>query len=203
MYGRDWINGAESLRKKALEFMSSYENRVYIEDYFSEEYCLDEFQFQLNDYAQMILSSNDYDEEHRAFAVAALYGIVDYEDSGMDDAIDINISKFEVLEAIINSYMYHNSQIYMNEWSEENQILLIINLLKVYFGPERQRVLDIQDEMPWSSMGNNVMDIFSDNMLDVFSGAFEGSEIDDDSIRLFIKLYQLNSQLIIYQLDKK
>lgn len=189
MYGKDWVNGAESLREKALEFMSSYENRVYVEDFFSEDYCLEEFEYQLNDYAQMILSSNDFDEEYRAFAVAALYGIVDYEDSDMDDVIDINISKFEVLEAIINSYMYHNSQICTHEWSEENQILLIIDLLKVYFGPERQRVLDIWDEMPWSSMGNNVLDILTDNMLDVFGEVFEGSEIDDDSVRLFIKLY--------------
>lgn len=189
MYGREWINGAETLRMKALEYMNSYENRVYIEDYFSEEFCMNEFECQLNDYAQMILSSNDFDEEHRAFAVAILYGIVDHEDSGMDYAFVINPSQFEVLEAIVSSHMYYSSQIYTHDWIEEHQILLIIDLLKIYFSPERQRVLDIWDELPWSSMGNNVLDILTDNMLNVFSDVFEGSEIDDDSVRLFIKLY--------------
>lgn len=188
MYGNEWLDGAKELKKIAIQKMSFYQNLVMVENHFSDEFVESSCNDSLLDYADYLINEIDKDEDLIYLGVAIKFGLVDFTDSDMDTIISINISKFEILEDIINSYQYYHYELSMSDWERGNQIEFIVSLMNIYFSDESQRVIDIWDEIPWGNISTNVIDIFEESLLKKMSNIFSLENYTEEAFRVLLLL---------------
>ena len=184
----DLMNGAKDLRRIAIQKMSTYQNCVYVIDHYSDEYIADSCKETLLDYADFLINDFKDEEDWMYLAVAVKLDLVDYTDSDMDTVISLNISKFEILEDIINSSEYYHYELHTYNWDKENQVEFIVSLLNIYFSDESQRVKAIWDEIPWGMMGNNIINIFDESLLERMDNTFNVETYSEETLRLLLDL---------------
>lgn len=190
MYGNDWIDRAKELRDKALAQIAGYQNYVQIEEHYSEDYMDQMLYLALLDYADLIIS-NELDGDYKELAIAIKYGIVDYNDASYDTKLSLNIKSFDVLEAIVKSHMYPYYEFSFDDWETDNQIILIVDLLKVYYSDESHRVTDIWDDLPWDYMYSNVVGVFEHSMLEQMNQVFDRETFDVEALESYLALCDL------------
>lgn len=188
MYGKEWLNGANELRRIAVREMSYYQNYVYIEDYFSEDYIETACNDSLLEYADYLINETNNQEDLVYLAVAIKFNLVDFTDSGMDTVLNLNISMFEILEDIINSSQYYHYELSMSDWERKNQLEFIISLMNTYFSEDSQRVIDIWDQIPWGNIPTNVIDIFEESLLKKMSNTFDLENYTEEALRVLLLL---------------
>jgi len=188
MYGNEWMNRAKMLRQTAQDEMNYYQPSVWVEGYFSEEYVEEMIQLDLYDYAEVIINDVNSTEKMKFLAVAIKFDLVDYEDAGHDTILMINIDSFEILNEIVDSYLYEHCELDMYNWEKDNQIEFIVDTVKTYFCKDKDLVKEVWENIPWCNIAPNVLDIIEPGMLDAMEDFFGSSGFDEDSLRLYIKL---------------